>query len=121
MSSIVKYSVKSNKTAAQIYIDNMIVGSYFANASNDSNLANQGLMDYRLMKPEDQVKAEARVISMMEKLPKDFLDSIADMRYSLSVQKSDDGVKVCFSTGFEEVVLVHDKAGKVVSIETMAA
>lgn len=114
MANLSSFKVSCNKVNAEIYIVNMIVGSYFI--STKKNELKGKRIDYSLFGKNKQEETEALVINRMEKLPENVLGKLKELQYELIIEPSENGTILRFRTGFEGIICFIDKRGKLVDL-----
>lgn len=111
------FKVTDNRANAEVYIVNMIVGSYFKNNSEISSVASVCRGDYYMLKQSEQCRAEAEVIRKMEALGKAALDKLSELKYEFITQMAAGNVFIWFRTGFEEIVCCIDNIGRLADFQ----
>lgn len=117
MANTLGFKVTCNKANAEIYIINMIVGSYFLpNEKVDKRLASKRI-DYSLLKKEKQIDWEDEIIKKMESLGEAVLNRLCSLKYYLQILSEDEKTVAHFRTGFEEIICKIDENGRLTSFK----
>lgn len=117
MANTLGFKVTCNKANAEIYIINMIVGSYFLpNENVDKRLASKRI-DYSLLKKEKQIDLEDEIIKKMESLGEVALNRLCSLKYDLQIFSEGEKTVAYFRTGFEEIICKIDENGRLTSFK----
>lgn len=112
MANVLGFNVTCNKVNAEIYIINMIVGSYFTQNRKVDKKMSEKRIDYSLLKKDKQLEAEKELIEKMEDLGTDIQKKLSSLRYDLQIFTEGKDTVVGFRTGFEEILCRIDNRGK---------
>lgn len=112
MANVLGFNVTCNKVNAEIYIINMIVGSYFTQNRKVDKKISEKRIDYSLLKKDRQIDAEKELIEKMEGLGSEIINRLSNLRYDLQIFMEGKDTVVGFRTGFEEILCRIDSRGK---------
>lgn len=91
---------KNSKQLAVSYVVYMMVGSYFYNTKCRNSMEEKRLfMYYAEMKSKEQIAVETKVIKMVEKLNKEFVETIGTLKSEVHLGREGNNYVVKFQTG----------------------